>query len=288
MTDIQLSDLPALVSADRLAAELPSKDICILDASWYLPAENRDAHAEFEQGHIPGASFFDIDAVSAHDTDLPHMLPDEAAFAAAVNRLGVDNHSRVVIYDGFGVMSAARVWWMFRVFGHEQVAVLNGGMRAWQAAGFELESGPVSKPKEGAFEARFNPGLVRTMADVQACLGGQGEQIVDARPAGRFKGVDPEPRAGLRSGHIPGSFNVPFTDLLVPDSGEMLPEKVLRQRFLDAGLELTRPISSSCGSGVTACVLALGLFLLGRDDVAVYDGSWSEWGREGDWPVEAG
>lgn len=280
-----MTDPEALVTAEWLAQQQVGPNLSILDASWYLPAENRDPYQEYRQAHIPGAVFFDIDKIADQSSSLPHMLPAPEDFDAAVAAMGIGADSRVVIYDGHGLMSAARVWWMFRVFGHRHVHVLNGGLPAWRAAGYALIDSERDTyrptPSQQPLQARLDTRLLRTLDDVR----NSSEQIVDARPAGRFHGVDPEPRPGLRCGHIPGSYNVPFVELLDPQTRKMLPPDQLRQRFSDAGLDLQQPVTASCGSGVTACVLALGLYSIGVD-AAVYDGSWAEWGAVEGLPIE--
>jgi len=278
-------DFPSLVSVDWLRRHLAEPDVCVLDASWHLPGSGRDAREEYRRGHIPGAAFLDIDRVADSASPLPHMLPGAEAFAAEVEALGVDGDSRVVIYDTHGLFGAARGWWMFRVFGHERVAVLDGGLAAWQAQDLPLETGTPAAGAGGTLPPRFRPELVRTLEQVRSALGDDAEQIVDARPSGRFRGDQPEPRPGLRPGHIPGSVNVPFDRMIDPSTHRLRPPDELRRLFeaLDS-----RPVVCSCGTGVSACALAFGLHRLGRDEVAVYDGSWAEWGGHGDTPVEAG
>jgi thiosulfate/3-mercaptopyruvate sulfurtransferase len=274
-----------LVSTEWLAKQLGAPDLRVLDGSWHMPQLQRDPRAEFAQAHIPGAVFFDIDAIADHSTDLPHMLPDAAAFERAVGALGVGSGDRVVVYDVRGVISAARVWWTFRAFGHDAVAVLDGGLRKWRAEGRPVESGaPATSPR--AFTATFRPELVRDLAAMRANLARRDAQVLDARSAGRFAGTEPEPRAGLRGGHIPGSLNLPY-DTLYREHGTLKAPGDLRAAFQGAGLDLARPVVTTCGSGVTASVLALALYLVGRRDVAVYDGSWSEWGGKADTPIEA-
>ncbi len=275
-----------LVDTAWLADHLDDPKLVILDASWHMPQAMRNADQEYADGHIPGAFRFDIDAVSDHSSALPHMLPSPQEFATAVRRLGVNADSTVVVYDTVGIMSAPRAWWTFRQMGHDQVFVLDGGLKAWLAQGRPVETGWRDAP-HGEFKARARPGLVKDIDAVRRALEARTEQVVDARPAARFTGETPEPRAGLRSGHMPGARNVPFGDLVKADGTLAAPEDI-KAGFEAAGVDLGAPITTSCGSGITACVLALGLARIGREDVAVYDGSWTEWGGRDDTPVVTG
>jgi thiosulfate/3-mercaptopyruvate sulfurtransferase len=282
-----MSDATSLVDTQWLAEPLGQKDLAIVDASWAFPIEKRDLDAEFAARHIPGAVRFDIDAISDRSSDLPHMLPSPEHFAAAVGALGIGDDSMIVAYDSAGLMSAARVWWSFRVFGLDRVAVLDGGLPKWIAEGRPLASGTAA-PSPRRFTPRFRPELVRDRHDILANIASPAEQLVDARSAGRFAGTEPEPRAGLRGGHVPGSFSLPFTDLLDPESKLVRPPEAIAARFRAAGIDLEQPLVASCGSGITACVLALGAYLAGRRDMAVYDGSWTEWAQRLELPVESG
>lgn len=274
-----------LVETDWLAQHLDAPDLVIFDGSWHLPDVERNAYDEYLQGHIPGALFFDIDEISDTTSDLPHMLPSPEKFSARMRRMGVGDGLRVVIYDSAGMFSAARVWWTFRVMGLEDVAVLNGGLPKWTSEGHPLEEGPPPPRSERHFTSRRNSELVRDRDDVSAIVAGGSAQIVDARSAERFAGNAPEPRPGLRAGHIPGSLNVPYPALLNAD-GTVKTAEQIKAIFEGAGIDLAKPVVTTCGSGVTAGILALGLAVLGHRATAVYDGSWSEWGADESLPIE--
>jgi thiosulfate/3-mercaptopyruvate sulfurtransferase len=278
--------LPALVSTEWLVSRLGSPGLRVVDGSWYLPGSGRNPAAEYAAGHIPGAVFLDLDATSDQATPLPHMLPPASDFADRMMLLGLNQSDDIVVYDGSGVnLSAPRVWWTFRTFGHRRVAVLDGGMQKWRSENRPIERGVVQLPP-GRFTAKLDMASIRDLAAVRGNLENGAEQLVDLRSSGRFIGVEPEPRPGLRGGHIPGSRNLPFTELAGPD-GTMLPPDRLRRRIEAAGIDLTRPIVATCGSGTSACALVLALELLGRP-AAVYDGAWAEWGGRADTPVESG
>jgi len=278
--------LDAVVSTEWLAAHLGEPDLRIVDGSWHMPQAKRDPAREFGEAHLPGAVFFDIDGIADTSSGLPHMLPSPDVFAKAVGALGIGDGDRVVVYDSRGVVSAARVWWTFRVFGHEAIAVLDGGLPKWRAEGRALASGPAT-PAPRRFTSKLRPALVRDLAQVHANLATQREQVLDARSRGRFMGTEPEPRAGLRGGHIPGSLNLPYDELHAAD-GTLRPPAALREAFTAARVDLTRPVVTTCGSGITASVLALALHRVGRPDVAVYDGSWTEWASRDDTVVQQG
>ena len=282
-------ETPLVVSPAWLAANRGAGGaVRVLDGSWHLPAAARDPAAEFLEAHIPGAAFFDIDAIRDPDDPLPHMLPSAARFAESVSALGVGNDSHVVVYDTVGLYSAARVWWMFRVFGHGRVSVLAGGLPRWRAEGHSLENGESSIAPGSFTAAARDDTLVSSFEQVRATLGTGNAQVVDARAATRFSGEEPDPRPGLARGHIPGSRNVPFSAVLDDGLAALGEAGMLRRVFADAGVDPARPVIASCGSGITACTLALALAAIGAEQVAVYDGSWTEWGGRADAPVESG
>lgn len=274
------------MNTDWLAAQSGRPDLVILDSSWYLPVTGRSARDEYLAGHVPGARFFDLDQASAPGSDLPHMLPTDAEFARYAGSLGVGPASEVIVYDGSGNnLSAARAWWMFRAFGHERVWLLDGGLGRWKAEGRPLEAGAVEVAPV-SFTARLDRSLVRDRAEVEAALARGDAQVLDARSAGRFSGRDPEPRAGLPSGHMPGALSLPFNELVGPD-GLALDVPAVQARLREAGITLDRPVIASCGSGVTACNLLLALYRVGHRPAFLYDGSWTEWASTG-MPVARG
>lgn len=279
----------ALVSTEWLAEHLDAPDVRVIDATSFLPTVKRDPRAEYEEQHIPGAVFFDINDIADTDNPLPHMLPSAEKFSSKVRKLGLGDGNRIVAYDGNGGSSAScRAWWMFRVFGHDDVAVLNGGLPKWVAEGRPVEDLP-PVPRERHFTARQNNFLVRNVEQLIANIDSGAEQVVDVRSAGRFAGTEPEPRPAHKKGHIPGSINLPYPDLMDRDNGNVFRSAdEIKAAIEAAGIDPARPIVTSCGSGVTACVTALALYLIGHKETAVYDGSWAEWGEHFDTPVEAG
>ncbi|KAI9086981.1 hypothetical protein K1719_031142 [Acacia pycnantha] len=287
-----------VVTVDWLYANLNDPDLKVLDASWYMPDEQRNPIQEYQAAHIPGARFFDIDRIADRTTDLPHMLPSEEAFAAAVSVLNIANKDRVVVYDGKGIFSAPRVWWMFRVFGHDQVWILDGGLPKWRTSGYDIETSASSDKSSAAteavekvyqgqsvgpitFQTKFQPHLVWSLEQVKRNIKEKSYQHIDARSKPRFDGVAPEPREGIQSGHIPGSKCIPFFQLL-DASQTLLPADEIKKRIDQEAIYLDGPIVTSCGTGVTACILVLGLHRLGKSDIAVYDGSWTEWALQSD------
>lgn len=275
-----------LVSPAWLMQRLGDGQTRVVDASWYLPAQERDARAEYLAGHIPGAVFFDIDAISDRSTALPHMLPSADQFGEAAGAMGISETDTIVVYDGAGLFSAPRVWWAFRVFGAADVRVLDGGLPAWKAAGLPLERGEPT-PAPARFRAVRRDEMVRDFERVGAVLRAGGEAVVDARPGPRFRGEAAEPRAGLKRGHMPGARSLPI-DCLVGSSGSLVDAERITAEFAGSGIDLSRPVTATCGSGVTAAILVFALATLGKDDVALYDGSWAEWGGRDDTPIATG
>jgi len=273
---------PLFVTTDWLADHLHDANLSIIDASWYLPTMNRDGKAEYALGHIPGAVHFDIDAVADRSNPLPHMLPSPAFFAETVGAMGISDKDHIVVYDGAGLFAAARVWWTFRSMGATHVSILEGGAPKWRAEGRAWTDAPTAKPKK-TFHPAFKPEGVADLARVKQALESHAAQLVDARPADRFRGEAPEPRPGLASGHMPGSFNVQFGDVV--SNGKLKPATELREAFAKAGVDISQPIITSCGSGVSAAILALALESVGHPAQALYDGSWAEWGGRADCPV---
>ncbi|MGJ8527167.1 3-mercaptopyruvate sulfurtransferase [Maritalea sp.] len=273
-----------LISADQLHREMGSNDLVIVDGSWHLPNANRDARAEYESGHISGAQFFNIDTIADQNSGLPHTMPSPETFALAVGAMGISNNSNIVVYDATGMFSAARVWLMFKLFGAQNVRVLNGGLPAWKSAGFA-----VTDKKRAADPAQFIPEFdassVVLVDEMRKTVDAGSAQVLDARGAGRFAGTDPEPREGMRAGHMPGATNVPFSSLLNED-GTFKSSDELKTMFADKHIDLGKPITTTCGSGVTASIILLALELIGKTDARLYDGSWAEWGSLSDTPIE--
>ena len=274
-----------MVTTEWLAQRLGDPKLKVVDATLFMPGDPRDAAALFAEAHIPGAVFFDIEDLSDHSSDLPHMLADVDVFGEKVGRLGIGSGGTVVAYDAHGLFSAARAWWNFRVMGHTDVYVLDGGLPRWKAEGRPIETGP-AHPKPASFEPRLDLSLVRDIDQVRDLLTSRAEQVVDARAAGRFEGTTPEPRPGMRSGHMPGARSLPFTDLL--ENGGLKSRDRILEVFSTAGVDANQPLTASCGSGVTAAVIALAMGRIGLSSAAVYDGSWSEWGGRADTPIVTG
>ncbi|MEL7345396.1 MAG: 3-mercaptopyruvate sulfurtransferase [Pseudomonadota bacterium] len=279
-------DPTTLVSTDWLKKHLKDPDLRLLDASWYLPGSERDARSEYDAGHIPGARFFDIDEIADHRSELPHMVPPVEKFMSRMRAMGVGDGHQVVVYDGSGLFSAPRVWWLFKLMGKRDVAVLDGGLPKWKAEGGRIEDvPPVIRDRHMTVSVQNQ--LVRDVTQVAQAAKLADHEIVDARAATRFRGDAPEPRQGLRAGHIPGAKNLPYTRLLNEDATMIAPDAI-KAAFVDAGVNLDKPIITSCGSGVTAAVLMLGLARIGHDHASLYDGSWAEWGKYPDLKIATG
>ena len=272
-----------LISTDQLAARLDDKNLVAVDASYPSPGEPNRAGAEYLEGHIPGAVFFDIDAISDRSSELPHTLTGPTHFGEAVGALGIGNGDTVVVYDTIGLYSAPRVWWTFRIFGAKEVFILDGGLPKWKAEGRPLEHGAVERSPKN-YHADMNVGAVATLSDVRMALTAGSAQLVDARSAERFSGKAPEPRPGLRAGHMPGSFNVPFAKLVA--NGRLAPRAQIEKAFKESGVDLEQPTITTCGSGITAAILSFALEAIGKEPKGLYDGSWAEWGSRPDVPVE--
>ncbi|WP_106746374.1 3-mercaptopyruvate sulfurtransferase [Yoonia maritima] len=286
MTKSAPDDPKTLVSTDWLAEHIKDPDLRIFDASWYLPDAGRNAQAEFEKGHIPGARFFDIDEISDLRSELPHTVPPVEKFMSRMRAMGVGDGHQVVVYDGSGLFSAARVWWLFRLMGQTNIAVLDGGLPKWVAEGHKTTKAPATI-RDRHMTVKQRTDLVKDVTEVARAAKLRDHNIVDARAPARFRGETEEPREGLRSGHIPGSRNVFYQDLLNAD-GTMKQANALRTIFTDAGVDMQKPIITTCGSGVTAAILSLALERIGKTDHSLYDGSWSEWGMYADLPIATG
>jgi thiosulfate/3-mercaptopyruvate sulfurtransferase len=269
----------ALVSTEWLSAHLGEGDIRILDCTWHHPSTNLDGRNQYRGRHLPGSVHFDIDHIADTSSDLPHMLPSAAEFAKKIGLLGVGDNDRIIVYDRlFGASAAARAWWMFRVFGYDNVALLDGGFSKWTAEKLPTEMSPV-RPEPSKFTATFHPELVRGYEQMKANVASGSEQVVDARGPGKFDGSQPDVFPFKKVGHLPNAVNVPWADLLHPEKGTVLDPEAITARFQAAGVDLSKPIVTTCASGITSCMVALALYLLGRSDVPVYDGAWAEWER---------
>lgn len=282
MPTLPAQDTP-FVSTEWLATRLSDPDLQVIDGSWHLPTQNRNGRLEYEQAHIPGAIFLDIDALADASTGLPHMLVDDATFGREAGRLGISSSKTLVVYDGSGLFSAPRVWWMLRLYGVAKVFILDGGFPRWIAEQRPAESGP-GRAEPAVFEAKRVQGRVADLDDVRRTLESGDAQVVDARPAARFSGQAPEPRPGIRSGHMPGSLNLPFSALVA--DGTLAEPGTLRQSFAEAGVDLDKPVMASCGSGVSAAIVVLAMHTLGRRDAVLYDGSWAEYASRPDSIIE--
>ncbi|GGB44560.1 sulfurtransferase [Roseibium aquae] len=282
-----MSAASPLVSTDWLAERLASPDLVVVDGSWYLPQMGRDAEAEYLEGHIPGAVRFDIDDVSDPASGLPHTLPAPHVFSSKMRKMGIGDGQRIVVYDGIGLFSAPRVWWMFKVMGAGEVFVLDGGIRKWKAEDRPLEDGRMTARPDRHFTARLNHMALADLNDVRNTIVNRSGQILDARPAGRFTGDEKEPREGMRSGHMPGARNLPFSELM-NDDGTAKDADTIGQLLAAAGIDLNKPVTTTCGSGVTAAALTLALEIAGAKNLTLYDGSWSEWGGRDDTDVVTG
>lgn len=281
-----MDDPRTLVSVQWVRDHISDPNLVLLDASWHMPAAERDPHADYANRHIPGARFFDIDAISDTSSPLPHMLPAAEAFAVSVSTLGISNADQIVIYDTVGLFSAARAWWMFRAMGHDKVAVMDGGLPAWLAAGGATTDAE-EQSEHSAYEARLSPRAVTSLSAMQAASDGASHVILDARPAGRFDGSQPEPRPGLPSGHMPNATSLPFSNVVTAE-GFLKSPSDLENLFAGLGVGPDKDIITTCGSGVTAAILTLALARIGVEDTSLYDGSWTQWGSTDGCPIETG